>query len=91
MTSSLAQAASLSTEGDEQEVPLIDVTPLSLGIQTAGGFMTSVLKRNTPLPAENTMVFSTHKDGLAWFRFASTFVLYGGVEETSFGFLADLY
>lgn len=56
------QAASLSTEGDEQEVPLIDVTPLSLGIQTAGGFMTSVLKRNTPLPAENTMVFSTHKD-----------------------------
>eukprot|EP00435_Cladocopium_sp_Y103_P025265 s3162_g6.t1 len=40
-------------DGSGQELKLIDVTPLSLGIQTAGGFMTTVIKRNTPLPAEN--------------------------------------
>ncbi|CAL1149251.1 unnamed protein product [Cladocopium goreaui] len=56
------QAAALSVQGSGQELRLIDVTPLSLGIQTAGGFMTTVIKRNTPLPAENMMIFSTHKD-----------------------------
>ncbi|CAJ1365433.1 unnamed protein product [Effrenium voratum] len=56
------QAAALSSDGGEEELRLIDVTPLSLGIQTAGGFMTTVLARNSPLPAENSMVFSTHKD-----------------------------
>eukprot|EP00434_Breviolum_minutum_P000040 symbB.v1.2.000034.t3/scaffold12.1/size699752/14 len=56
------QAASLSTHGSDEELRLIDVTPLSLGLQTAGGFMTTVIKRNTPLPAENMMIFSTHKD-----------------------------
>jgi len=54
--------ASFSSQDLRQEISLVDVTPLSLGIQTAGGFMTVVIPRNTALPSENTVVFSTHKD-----------------------------
>eukprot|EP00930_Biecheleria_cincta_P070815 TRINITY_DN58418_c0_g1_i1.p1 TRINITY_DN58418_c0_g1~~TRINITY_DN58418_c0_g1_i1.p1 ORF type:complete len:655 (-),score=165.76 TRINITY_DN58418_c0_g1_i1:63-2000(-) len=56
------QGASLSSQGLDPGITLIDVTPLSLGIQTAGGFMTTVIPRNSALPTENTMVFSTYKD-----------------------------
>lgn len=56
-------AAGLSSEQSVEYGGLIDVIPLSLGIQTAGGFMTTVLNRNAQLPAENSMLFSTNKDG----------------------------
>jgi len=43
-------------------IVLIDVIPLSLGIETAGGIMEVMIKRNTPIPAEYKQVFSTHTD-----------------------------
>jgi heat shock protein 5 len=44
------------------DVILIDVTPLSLGIETVGGVMTKLIERNTPLPSEKKQVFSTYQD-----------------------------
>jgi len=42
---------------------LLDVTPLSLGVETVGGFCHTVIPRNTAMPAENTQTFSTGRDG----------------------------
>ncbi|MCA9533353.1 MAG: Hsp70 family protein [Myxococcales bacterium] len=42
---------------------LLDVTPLSLGVETVGGFCHTVIARNTAMPAENTQTFSTGRDG----------------------------
>ena len=55
------QASVLSGNSDK-EVYLLDVTPLSLGIETQGGFMTSMIKRNTQVPAEFKEVFTTAVD-----------------------------
>lgn len=52
-------------QGDRTDVLLIDVTPLSLGIETKGGVMTKLIERNTAIPTKATEVFSTAEDGQA--------------------------
>ena len=49
--------------GDRKDVLLIDVTPLSLGIETKGGIMTKLIERNTAIPTKHSEVFSTAEDG----------------------------
>lgn len=56
------QGAVLKGDSNVKDITLLDVTPLTLGIETLGGIRTPLIERNTTIPAEKTQVFSTAAD-----------------------------